>query len=123
MAEVVKAFPSVEEEESSPSAEVAMSFPFVAGSVNSVKYTHLHTPSAEVGIAVNTPSVEAASFVAAAAVDILANWPIVHSSSAHHLLEQASVEHIAVEEVSPCNEAATAPFEEQIDLAEHSMDD
>ena len=122
MAEVVKAFPSVEGE-SSPLAEVAMSFPFVAGSVNSVKYIHSHTPSAEVGIAVNTPSVEAASFVAVAVVDILANWPIVHSSSAHHLLERASVEHIAVEGVSPCNEVVTAPFEEQIDLVEHSMDD
>ena len=114
MAEVAKAFPSVEEVES---------FPSVAGSVNSVKYTHSHTPSAEAGIAVNTPSVEAASFVAVAVVDILANLPIVHSSSAHHLLERASVEHIAVEEVSLCNEAATAPFEEQIDLAEHSRDE
>lgn len=87
-----------------------------------MKYIHSHIPSAEAGIAVNTPSVEVASFVAVAAVDIPANWPIAHSSSAHHLLERASVEHIAVE-VSPCNEAATAPFEEQIDLAEHSMDD
>ena len=123
MVEVVKAFPSVEEVESSPLAEAAMSFPFVAGSANSVKYIHSHTPSAEAGIAVNTPSVEAASFVAVVVVDIPVTWPIVHSSSAHHLLERASVEHIAVEEASPCNEAATAPFEEQIDRAEHSRDD